>query len=113
MGDFSWVSEKDEEVYRDHLYAWRNHGARIAGFGWWKPVLCRRHLSSDDLPWRTGLLAFSDAGSILELPSAPSWRETLSAMRNYDVMAVAEGDFTEQLYTKRLTLDHFAPALND
>merc|ERR1712190_638781 len=39
--DFSWVSDLDKETYRDHLQAWRNHGAKIAGFGWWKPVLCR------------------------------------------------------------------------
>eukprot|EP00929_Paragymnodinium_shiwhaense_P093855 TRINITY_DN5416_c0_g1_i6.p1 TRINITY_DN5416_c0_g1~~TRINITY_DN5416_c0_g1_i6.p1 ORF type:complete len:435 (+),score=86.62 TRINITY_DN5416_c0_g1_i6:773-2077(+) len=104
--NFSFVTSGDERRYAKHLQAWRLGEARIAGFGWWKPVLCRRHLSV--LPKKTGLLAFSDAGSFLLPSSLPSWQELIRAMRHFDIMAVVEADFNEVSFTKRATLNHFA-----
>merc|ERR1711971_496152 len=80
--NFSFITPRDEQRYAQHLHAWRQGRARIAGFGWWKPVLCRRHLAAT--PKKTGLLAFSDAGSWLLLHSLPTWLELLKAMRHFD-----------------------------
>merc|ERR1711860_23737 len=40
---FNFITPKEEHDWAQHLRAWREHGARIAGYGWWKPVLCQRH----------------------------------------------------------------------
>jgi len=103
--DFSFLSASEENLWRRHLDAWLHRQAKIAGFGWWKPVLCRHHLNR--LPPSTGLLIFSDAGSRLEPVSAPSWRAALSVMRRFDVMAIVNTHFIEGRYTKRHTLQRF------
>jgi len=109
--NFDFATEHNRNVFAEHLRAWKKQNARIAGFGWWKPVLCKHHLESLELPSAKGMLVYSDAGSVLELVSKSPWVALLDAMRFYDVMAVVDTNFVERLYTKQKTLARFADAL--
>jgi len=109
--NFSFAEEPAFRRWRGHLAAWREHRAPIAGYGWWKPVLCLRHLRR--LPAEEGILVFSDAGSLLPASLAESWQEALLAMRRFHVLAVIDIHFEERRYTKRATLRRFAEALDD
>ncbi|CAE8622874.1 unnamed protein product [Polarella glacialis] len=110
FSDFSFLSEDERQRWERHLRAWRE-GARIAGYGWWKPFLCRKLLSSASLASGRGLLVFSDAGSRLEPESAASWQSLAFAMRSYDVMAVVDIEHMERHWTKRRTLRQFEHGL--
>jgi len=109
--NFSWVAGREAEVWSRHMDAWREGRSRIAGFGWWKPVLCRRHLEAPALPHRSGVVVFSDAGSELEPVSARAWQEALVALQRFDVLAVVAPEYLERHYTKRAVLRRFAAAL--
>jgi len=108
--NFSFARGPRFKPWQGHLTAWRERRARIAGFGWWKPALCRRHLRR--LPAREGVLVYSDAGTVLPASLAETWREALAVMRRFDVMAIVEVEFEERLYTKRAALRRFAEALD-
>jgi len=109
--DFTFLSELEEQRWEKHIRAYRETGARIAGYGWWKPVLCRRHLRAPSLLPGKGMLVFSDSGSMLEMESKDSWHALSLAMRSYDMMVVVEPDFLERLWTKQHTLDYFSEVL--
>merc|ERR1711937_222227 len=90
------------------MHAWNHNSARVAGFGWWKPVLCRKHLSS--LPSDDGLLVFSDAGNAFQQSSTDSWKQVFDVMHHFDILAIVD-DFVERYYTKRRVLQLFAGSL--
>lgn len=109
--DFSFLDAPESDVWARHLTAWQHFGARIAGFGWWKPALCRRYLASDSLPARSGLLVYSDAGSRIDKLSAGAWRSALVAMQRFDVLAIVEPEFAEHRFTKIDVFERFSTAL--
>lgn len=110
--NFDFATKHEMRVFAKHLDAWTTRRAPIAGFGWWKPVICRHHLQSAELPLTKGTLVFSDAGSFLEPVSRPPWTALLEAMRLYDVMAVLDPNFIERAYTKQITLKRFELSLH-